>query len=284
MRIIHTPALLLTLLFVTALSYSCSNQPTSSTLNGADTVAVAEVKMADTTSFKKSNGELCSIIADATFNYPTAYADKEMLKQLQHLYATAVLGAPDSLSLNEAMRLCVSNSMHQYDFTSPTAINDTEFDDEDTQPVSAYRTSSNIQVNYNKNGLVTFCRVDVVKKDSTVTSVTHHYCTIDLNKMAIVELKDLFREDALADVTQLLRQRLLEQNNVQNSDQLNELGYYNIDNLMATNNFCFDNTGITWSYQPNELAVNAVGEPRITLDYELLTPLACEGSVIDRVK
>ena len=48
-------------------------------------------------------------------------------------------------------------------------------------------------------------------------------------------------------------------------------------------NFYFDDEGVTWSYLPNELAVEAVGEPKITLKYSDLEPSLCENSIIDRL-
>ncbi|MBQ7689930.1 MAG: DUF3298 domain-containing protein [Muribaculaceae bacterium] len=273
--------ILLITLAIIVLSSSCGGRsvPMPST---ADTVAVAVVKVADTTSFKKKNGEICTICADATLCYPTSYVDGATLATLQRIYATVVLEASDTLSLAEAMKQSVTNTLHQYDFTTQRDETQT-FPDDESQPVLAYHTSTNVQMHYNRNDLVTFCRVDVVKKDSVVTSVTHRYFTIDLKQMHTVELRDLFRDDALADVGSLLRTRLLDQNKAASNEQLNELGYYNVDNLIATNNFFFDEHGVTWSFQPNELAVSAVGEPCITLSYEALMPLAAENSPLKRL-
>ena len=90
-------------------------------------------------------------------------------------------------------------------------------------------------------------------------------------------------DSLLTDVTQLLRAQLLEQNNATSDDQLNDMGYFNVDNLSVTRNFYFDQDGVTWSYLPSQLAVDAVGEPQITLTYDQLAPLACDGSVINRL-
>ena len=93
----------------------------------------------------------------------------------------------------------------------------------------------------------------------------------------------LFRDDALVDVCQLLRAQLLKQNNATGNEQLNDLGYFNVENLTVTRNFLFDDTGITWSYLPNELAVEAVGEPRITIPYADLEPYLCDDSFVKRL-
>ena len=46
--------------------------------------------------------------------------------------------------------------------------------------------------------------------------------------------------------------------------------------------FCFEENGITWSYLPQELAADALFEPRITLGFDVLKPLAAENSIINR--
>lgn len=271
-------------LIYTFLAVGCSSNSSSDRSSSSDTVTTATVKMSDTTSFNKSNGEKCVIYSDGTFCYPTAYRDKNTLKSLQKLYMSLVLDIGDSLELNDAMRNCVANSMHQYDMTQPEDDLMMDYSIDDSEPYLTYRASTTIQVHYNKNNLITFCKIDVVKKDSIVTSVTHKYYTVDLKEMKAVDVSQLVREDAQAKLTALLRSRLLEQNKVENNDQLNELGYYNIDNLIVTQNFFIADNGITWSYLPNKLAVSAVGEPQISLTFEELKPMTFEGSIINRIK
>ena len=130
---------------------------------------------------------------------------------------------------------------------------------------------------------MTFERVDVVKKNGKVTSVTHRYFSFDTDNQTFIDVNRLFRDDAIADICHLLQQQLLSQNNVTGNEQLNDLGYYNVENITVSRNFYFDDKGVTWSYLPNELAVEAVGEPKITIPYGELRDFLCDGSIIDRL-
>ena len=130
---------------------------------------------------------------------------------------------------------------------------------------------------------MSFERVDVVKKNDTVTSVTHRYYSFDVETQTFIDVNRLFRDDAVADVCQLLKQQLLKQNNAMGNEQLNDLGYFNVENISVTRNFYFDDTGVTWSYLPNELAVEAVGEPKIFIPYDELTDYLCDDSIIERL-
>ncbi len=231
-----------------------------------------------------SNGERCVIVADATIDYPVASKQGIAVDSLQRLFAAYVLESGDSLSLKEAMRQVVANSMHQYDFMTEPMTDDiaAEAAEDADSATLKYATSTRITPVYNKNGVVTFERVDVVKKNDKVTSITHRYYSFDVETQTYIDLSRMFRDDAIPDVCQLLKQQLLRQNNATGNEQLNDLGFFNVENITVSRNFYFDDNGVTWSYLPNELAVEAVGEPKITIPYSDLKDALCDDSIINR--
>lgn len=271
------------LLSITALLFSCGKNSKTNKGDGQPAVMVKSKQLNDNSSFTMSNGERCTITADAVIDYPVSAGEGMSVDSLQRLFAAYVLESGDSLSLQEAMRQVVANSMHQYDFMQEP-VNKDEADESEDLTTLKYATSTRITPIYNKNGVVTFERVDVVKKNDKVTSITHRYYNFDVETQTFIDVTRLFRDDAVADVCQLLKQQLLAQNNVAGNEQLNDLGYFNVENIMVTRNFYFDDKGVTWSYLPNELAVEAVGEPKITIPYGDLESSLCENSIIDRLK
>ena len=273
--------ILVLLLSLTTLSFSCGKQSSSYKGDGKPAITVKSLQLNDNSSFKMTNGERCTIVADATIDYPVGAGQGVALDSLQRSFAAYVLESGDSLSLQDAMRQVVANSMHQYDFMNEPMDVDAAAEDE-VQATLKYATSTRITPIYNKNGIVTFERVDVVKKNDKVTSITHRYYSFDVENATVIKVNDIFRDDAMADVCQLLRQQLLAQNNATGNEQLNDLGYFNVENISVSNNFYFDDNGVTWSYLPNELAVEAVGEPKITIPYKDLEPSLCENSIINR--
>ena len=275
---------LLILLSVTALLVSCGKGKGGKRGDGKPAVAVQTQQLSDTSGFTMGNGQRCTIVADAKIDYPVKSKDGVPVDSLQRLFAAYVLESGDTLSLTEAMRQVVANSMHQYDFMVEPVSEDEKMEVQETEAVTLkYATSTRISPIYNKNGVVTFERVDVVKKNDKVTSITHRYYSFDVETQSFIDLNRLFRDDALADVCQLLRQQLLAQNNATGNEQLNDMGYFNVENITVSRNFYFDDEGVTWSYLPNELAVEAVGEPKITIKYGDLEPSLCENSIIDRL-
>lgn len=272
-------------LSITALLVSCGK--TKSLKNGDGKVAVTlkTQRLNDTSGFTMSNGERCTIVADASIDYPVATGDGAAVDSLQRLFAAYVLESGDSLSLQDAIRQVVVNSMHQYDFMKEPLSDDvaTEAAEADDQSAIKYVTSTRITPVYNQNGVVTFERVDVIKKNDKVASITHRYYSFDVESQSYIDMNRIIRDDAVADVCQLLKQQLLKQNNVTGNEQLNDLGYFNVENISVTRNFFFDESGVTWSFLPNELAVEAVGEPKITIPYSDLEHFLCDDSILDRL-
>ena len=269
----------------TGLLLSCEGQKSGNSDKGKPAVTVKTQHLSDTSAFTMSNGERCSIIAEATIDYPVTAVDGAAIDSLQRLFAAYVLESGDTLSLQDAMRQVVANSMHQYDFMAePISVDEAaEASEGDDLNTLKYATSTRVTPIYNKNGVVTFERVDVVKKNDKVTSVTHRYYSFDAETQTYIDLNRLFRDDAITDVCQLLKQQLLKQNNATGNEQLNDLGYFNVENISVTRNFYFDDKGVTWSYLPNELAVEAVGEPKITIPYSDLKDYLCDESIIQKL-
>jgi len=281
-RNITSSIICIIVLYMCLLCISCNNGKADNGKYNGDTVAVEVVKLSDTSSFVKSNGDRCHIIADASIAVPIKYKDEKSIDELRKLFAKHLLYSGDTLSIEDAMKQCVGNTLHQYDFSDAPDSDEIELDNA-TDSIQNYNNSVTVSVYYNKNDIVTFCKIEVVKKDGVVTSVTHRYYSFDLESMSFLGLNMLFREDAMTALTNELRNQLMANNMVTSNDQLNEIGYFNIDNLNVSRNFYFGENGITWSFMPNELAVEALGEPTVTLDYEVVEPFLTEKSVIKRL-
>lgn len=282
MKRTHIVSIFILLTFM-MLSVSCGRKGSNYVDDGKPAVTTAQTHQQSNSSFKMSNGELCTIVAEATIDYPKTIGENQPADSLQRLFAAYVLESGDTLSLNEAMNQVVVNSMHQYDFVEVPDVDEEVTVDSDGMTTLKYVTSTRITPIYNKHGVVTFERVDVVKKNDKVSSVTHRYYSFDVDSQTFIDVNRLFRDDAISDVCQLLKQQLLTQNNVTGNEQLNDLGYFNVENITVSRNFYFDDKGVTWSFLPNELAVEAVGEPKITIPYKDLEPSLCENSIIERL-
>ena len=265
-----------------AMIASCSGNK-SANANGGDeaTVTLSSLKQADTLSFPLSNGNNCKVQVDVSVTYPKSFVNKQETEKLQKLFITTVLECGDSLTIEEAVKQYTTGITRQNGSGDGEGDDDYALEDENGTPIDKIFINVNITAAYNQHNIITFCKEVTYKRNDVVTSKMHRYYNLDLAEMKLIDLS-IFRDDAIADVCQLLKNKLMEQTHTRNNDELNEIGYFNIDNLSVTTNFCFEENGITWSYLPQELAADALIEPRITLGFDVLKPLASENSVINR--
>ncbi|MBR5103018.1 MAG: DUF3298 domain-containing protein [Muribaculaceae bacterium] len=267
---------------IIAIIASCSTKKQDQTDENRS-VTLSSTQKNDTIIFKKSNGDTCNLQINITITYPASYGEKTT--QLQNLYKANVLNANDSLNIEEALKQYCDRVIEQYTPMADEEDDETTIatcDNDGRQHTDFLIVNINITASYNQMGIITFCTEEAFTRNKVITSKVHSYNNLDLVNMTTIEASNIFRDDALPDITKLLKNQLLAQNNVTNTDQLIEQGYFNIDNLKVTDNFSFGDKGITWTYPPQELAINALGEPCITLDYDTLKDFAASNSVLTR--
>lgn len=265
--------------FLSSLIGSCGGLKSEQTEMSSDSVTVNMVDVTDTISYILSNKSQCSVMAEAKIAYPDAYKDKAETEKLQQLFSDIVLDVPsDSIGLNGAFSKFVKNVLGQFGEDSDGA----KFEDDDREVVYKYNSMTNISVVYNKDGFLTFCKEEVTKKNDVVTMVSHNYYNISLEKMAKIELNNIFSEENISDISDLLKRKLLVQLHAKDEAEIIDMGYFNLDNLVANNNFRIGENGITWTFGTFEIACYSVGETNITLDYDALKPYMLENSEVQK--
>lgn len=274
-------AMALLLLALTLAAAACSGPAATQTAAKRQQAQVdlSSLKMSASDNFDLPGGSKCQVLADVAVTYPKAFKDSASTRRLQQLYIATVMGMPDSLDMAQAVKAYTDSIIS--DNRMSRSDSDLVLDDENTlRAVNQYVFAVNITLAFHQNDVLTFCKEESVNKNGHVAK-THRYYNFDLRNITVIGL-DMLNDDELGHVTDLLKEKLREQNKVQTDDELNDLGYFNIDNLAPTRNFSFDENGITWSYLPQELSANAIEEPKITLTYEQLLPYAATGSVLLR--
>ena len=268
-------ATILLLMLITLAASSCQ---------GKNEVALANDSIVVEDAFKKSNGELCKIKTRVEITYPNEYKDSESTLKLKELFCKSVLNASSDVSDikaaldHYAKSIITQNSPIQ--ITSDNAYNEEDYDDID---IDNFEITVRITNVYNNNDLLSFCCEKSVKKNNNQASVSHRYVNLDLLSMKKMTHNDLFLNGSEQQVTQMLKSKLMEQEGVKDDDELNDLGYFNLQNLVITDNFYFSDKGITWGFVPGVIAVPAVGETTLLLPFEELMRFKCEDSALNRI-
>ena len=267
-----TLPLLLCCICLLAIVTACGKSKEASTQQ----VTFKATTMADTSSFKRSNGETCQIKIDASFSIPDTYEGKPLDAKLQKLITATLFEGGDSLQQTQALKQILKSRL------SNNAANAADAAEEDEPlPVSNIDIKIKVSPVYNANGILSMCFEEVISKDG-VDSTVHSYFNYALQKCAPVDVGE-FSDQALADMAQLLQNKLMEQNKVTSPEELSMLGYFDIFNVSVTSNFYFSAEGLVWSYKPQELTADAKVERTITVTYADLKSFVKESSVINQL-
>lgn len=96
----------------------------------------------------------------------------------------------------------------------------------------------------------------------------------DMSSQNTVTLSTLFTEESLSVVADNLRQALAIQNDCQTVDELIQSGiFFSAGEIEPNDNFLLDNKGLTWIYDPYEIAPYAYGPVTVSLSWNQLVDL-----------
>lgn len=96
----------------------------------------------------------------------------------------------------------------------------------------------------------------------------------DLNTQQVISLSNLFSADNLPEVGVLLRQTLATLNECESVEQLAQAGiFFSANEIEPTDNFILDDKGLTWIYDPYEIAPYAYGSVTVSLSWKELNDL-----------
>lgn len=219
------------------------------------------------------------------FTFPVKMAEKENLKKVQQLFVSSYFGENYAdLSPQEAVARYTEDYLNAYkeletDYKAEVAK-------KDETPVGAwfsyYEMSSN-DLTYNGNDLISYT---VNFENYTggahgAHSFTNHVVNLKTGKFVTEE--DIFIENYQDDLAQVLIDRIAKQNNVDNPKDLENIGFFSVEEIFPNGNFLVDENGITYTFNEYEIAAYVVGATQVFLPYEEIQYLLKKESPISNL-
>ncbi|MDH6314243.1 hypothetical protein M2137_003042 [Parabacteroides sp. PFB2-10] len=203
------------------------------------------------------------------FTYPTEYSDKGSLEKLQSLFVYSYFGeAYEMLSPEAAAEKYTNDYLEMY--KELEEYFEEELKSADEEAVGSwygYFETSNNEVVYNKGGILSY----IVSYENYTGgahgahTVTNHI--IDLESMAFLKEEDVFVENFENPLAQLLVEEITANNNLTDSKELEEIGFFSVEEIYPNDNFYADEEGITYTFNEYEIAAYAVGVTQVKLPY-----------------
>jgi len=217
-----------------------------------------------------------------SFTYPVKYADKEILDKVQKLFTFSYFGETyEVYSPQEAVNKYVESYLEMYKELEEDYKEDLK--NADTSPVGAwysYSEKSDNEIMFNMDNIISYTVnfVNYTGGAHESHSETNH--VIDLTKGEFITEADIFINGFETQLAHMLVDAIAEQNNLENPKELENIGYFSVDEIYPNGNFLIDEKGITYSFNEYEIAAYVIGVTSVHFPFEKIKHLLRQESPI----
>ncbi len=213
---------------------------------------------------EQQEAPVCSVSLHLT--YPDKTADREVLKKMREQFVRAFLGENyENLPPEEAVEKFTADYIDMYKGLK----NDYEKELGEAVPstFSFSETISN-RIEYNKNGLISYTvQADRYRGGAHGSSEQMHY-VLNFKTGETVTEQDLFINDYQKELSEILIDHILKENQVEKPADLENLGYFSVEEIAPNNNFLIREEGIVYTFNEYEIAAYAVGIIQVYIPYD----------------
>ena len=260
-----------------AVSVSCATDTASKSGDNNIQIGMDSIMVCD--SITDQSGIKVTAAFSATF--PSSFKNsKKETEKLLSVINSAIFNSTDA-NMPDVAKKTVSDRLASYS-TSATDHVDESLEDE-TTPVSNFGIHLTVEPIYHNFDFLCLVKNSTTSKNLKPSLASKSFYTFDLQSSKRIMLSDIFSETDILKINSLLQKQLLTDAKCRNSDQLADFGYFNADNLSATENFSLTDNGISFHYNPLEIACYAVGEVCIFIPYKELRQYINPQSPINRI-
>ena len=256
---------------------------------GAKKVAENDIKFdsikVDKTYHLLDNPENPNCNLQLNFIFPAQYPDKEILKNIQQQFVFSYFGESyESLTPQEAVAKYTEDYLKTY--KDLEAEFKAELEKKNDSPVGAwfsYFEMSSDNIVYNQNDILSY----IVKFENYTGgahgshSVNNH--VVNLKNGTLITEEEIFVDDYQDQLAQIIIDKIAGQNNVENPKDLENIGFFSVEEIFPNGNFLIDGKGITYTYNEYEIAAYVVGATNVFLPFEEIRMLLKPDSPISKL-
>jgi len=263
--------------FIIMCVYSCRPKVDASSDNDIqfDTIFASKNYHIDNDSTKPS----CNL--KLTFVYPSAAGDKNILDSLQHFFVSSYFDETYAgLKPQEAVRSYENNYVENYkeDYRI-FSMNEGDYNNE---VYSSYYEIDNNEIKFNKGGILSYQITQINYKGGASSYDFLRNYSLDVKTVKLISEDDIFKEGYEKALGKVLRDNLIKVKKVKDLIDLENLGYFGLDEMIPNGNFLIDNKGITYTFNKGEYSNYKTEAINLFIPYDEISPLIKEGSPVAR--
>lgn len=233
------------------------------------------------------------------FIYPIKSA-KSDLTMLQKMFVRNVFGQKyDHETPEKALQLYSNSFVKNYKIDARTFKNDREaiehytllMAEEGQKPIGelqidtfySYKEMLVNKIHFNKNDLLSYQVSRINNKGRAANYSSYNNYVINLNNGRRLTENDIFKAGYDHALQQLFEKKLLQQNNVKTVSDLEDLGYFGIEEIMPNGNFLIDENGITYIFNKGEYSAYLLDATHIFISLEEVRMLIKKNTIVSKL-
>lgn len=203
-----------------------------------------------------------------TFVYPTSYENKAILDSLQHIFVscffdeTYALFAPEDAVTNYGKAY-----IENYKEDVQVFFKNNDAHDDKEEYFSYYETTSN-KITFNQEGILSFQVSQSNYKGGTNSYEFLKNHVVNLATGRLITQDDIFKPGYEKLLTPIFRDYLIKSNKVKSISDLEDLGYFGIEEMIPNDNFLLDNEGITYIFNKGEYSAYKLDVIKIFIPFK----------------
>lgn len=225
----------------------------------------------------------CNLQLD--FIFPVKTGDKDHTQKIQKLFVQSYFGENyENLTPAEAVAQYTEDYLNAYKELEEDYKKDLA--KQDQSPVGAwysYYEMSSDDIVYNGNDLLSYT---INFENYTGGAHGAHSFTnrvINMKTGKFVTEEEIFIENYQDDLARILIDRIAKENNVENAKDLENIGFFSVEEIFPNGNFLVDDKGITYTFNEYEIAAYVVGATQVFLPFEDIRYLLKKDSPISHL-
>ena len=219
------------------------------------------------------------------FVYPRKYSDKEVLKNLQRQFVSSYFGENyEQLSPEEAVRKYTDDYLAAYkdleeDYKAEVAKSD-------ETPVGSwfsYYEMSSDDIAFNQDDIISYTVSFENYTGGAHGAHSYNNHVVNLKTGKPITEEEIFVDNYQDNLARILVDQIAKQNNVSDAKELENIGFFSVDEIFPNGNFLVDETGITYSFNEYEIAAYVVGVTNVHLPYKEIRYLLRDDGPISQL-
>lgn len=228
-------------------------------------------------------------------------SSKTDLKKLQQLFVRGTLGRMyEDLTPKEALDEYLKNFINNYEADArifheemielenhPTLIPQTLDEEHENELQSnifyTYHESLSNNIHFNESDILSFQVNQTNNKGGAATYSSYNNFVINLRTGNLLTESDIFAPGYDLALQHLFANSLMLQNDVNSISDLEDLGYFGIQEIMPNRNFLINDQGITYTFNKGEYSAYQLNAPEVFIPFNDLRMLLKPNTIVSKI-